>query len=99
MKVAGDVCDENGELAVEELELWRRDPIDCIQELIGNPAFKNLLSYTPEQVFRDADGKIRVFDETWTANWWWDLQVGNMTPLWVSELKYLCRKSSRKVRP
>lgn len=29
----------------------------------------------PEKVFRDEEGKIQLFDEAWTADWWWDTQV------------------------
>ena len=59
----------------EEVELWRRDPIECIRELIGDPAFKDSLSYTPEKVYADAEGRERVYDEMWTGDWWWDVQV------------------------
>jgi len=59
----------------EKLELWRRDPVDCMKELLGNPAFKEFISYTPERVFSDNAGKERIFDEMWTADWWWNTQV------------------------
>lgn len=60
---------------VEELELWRRDPVECVQELIGNPAFLGSMSFAPEQVYEDAGGQTRVFDEMWTGDWWWEMQV------------------------
>lgn len=60
---------------VEEVELWSRDPIECIRELLGNPAFKDCMRYAPERVFEDKEGEVRVFDEMWTADWWWDTQV------------------------
>ena len=41
----------------------------------GNPAFQDLMSYVPQQVHTDAEGKNRIFDEMWTADWWWDTQV------------------------
>jgi len=44
-------------------------------ELLGNPAFKNHIKCAPERKYKDAEGKIRVFDEMWTADWWWDTQV------------------------
>ena len=59
----------------EQLELWHRDPIECVKGLIGNPAFKDFISYVPERVYLDKEGKVRVFDEMWTGNWWWDTQV------------------------
>lgn len=59
----------------EDLELWKRDPVECIKDLIGNPAFRDLMSYVPQQAYTDAEGKNRIFDEMWTADWWWDTQV------------------------
>ncbi|TFK59715.1 hypothetical protein BDN72DRAFT_873010 [Pluteus cervinus] len=59
----------------ETLELWHRDPVSCIRELISNPSFKEHLTYAPEKHFRNPDGTNREYDEMWTANWWWDTQV------------------------
>ena len=71
----GDVPDENGILKTEEIELWRRDPVDCIRELIGNPTFREFLKYAPEKLFEKMDGSGRIYDETWTGDWWWEMQV------------------------
>ncbi|KAI9570728.1 hypothetical protein HD554DRAFT_2203745 [Boletus coccyginus] len=35
----------------EELELWMRDPVTCVRELIDNPAFDDSMAYTPEKVY------------------------------------------------
>ncbi|KAJ7081946.1 hypothetical protein C8R44DRAFT_905110 [Mycena epipterygia] len=74
--VAGDRLDENDEMMSEELELWRRDPVECIKELMSNPAFKDHMSYAPERVYMNPRGSedSRIFDEMWTANWWWQIQ-------------------------
>lgn len=66
--IQGDVVDEEGRRQVEELDLWRRDPLECIRELIGNPAYHGKISYAPEKVYRDKEGNIRVYDETWTGD-------------------------------
>ncbi|KDQ60095.1 hypothetical protein JAAARDRAFT_126057 [Jaapia argillacea MUCL 33604] len=75
VSVAGDQLDDNDELMVEELELWRRDPVECVRELIGNPMFRDHLSYMPELAYRDQEGKVRIFDEMWTGDWWWKIQA------------------------
>jgi hypothetical protein len=31
----------------------------------------------PERVYADKGGKERIYDEMWTADWWWDTQVSN----------------------
>ena len=74
-EVVGDVTDEEGRTKTEEVELWRRNPVNCIRELIGNPVFKKHLKYAPEMLSLDEDGMKRMYDEMWTGEWWWDLQV------------------------
>ncbi|KAJ7690982.1 hypothetical protein B0H17DRAFT_1179726 [Mycena rosella] len=48
--VAGNRLDENDKIMSEELELWKRDPVECIKELMSNPAFKNHMAYEPEKL-------------------------------------------------
>ncbi|KAI6018454.1 hypothetical protein BKA83DRAFT_4464902 [Pisolithus microcarpus] len=73
--VCGDIVGEDGILKHELLELWRRDPVECVQDLMGNPAFQNAMSYVPERAYTDANGENRIYDEMWTGNWWWDVQT------------------------
>jgi Plavaka transposase len=75
IEFSGDRLDDEGNTMNECLELWHRDPIECVKGLIGNPAFKDFISYVPERVYMDVEGKVRVFDEMWTGTWWWDTQV------------------------
>jgi hypothetical protein len=73
--IAGDQAGEDGVPLVEDMELWRRDPVECVNELIGNPAFKEYISYVPEHVYMDDTGQDRIYDEMWTSDWWWETQV------------------------
>jgi hypothetical protein len=61
----------------ETLEFWYRDPVECVRELIGKPAFDGHLKYAPEQHFADAAGEVEVINEMWTARWWWKIQVSD----------------------
>ncbi|KAJ7291698.1 hypothetical protein C8J57DRAFT_219441 [Mycena rebaudengoi] len=74
--VAGNRLDENDQPMSEELELWMRNPVECIKELMSNPAFRNHMAYAPERVYSNRQGneESRIFDEMWTADWWWKLQ-------------------------
>ncbi|KAI6010391.1 hypothetical protein BKA83DRAFT_4068620 [Pisolithus microcarpus] len=72
--VVGDVVGEDGALKHEQLELWRRDPVECMEELIGNPAFRDQMAYEPERAYADEKGENRIYDEMWTADWWWEMQ-------------------------
>ena len=57
------------------LELWKRNPVECIRELIGNPAFRDRLHYAPQKLYTSHDNQSRIYDEMWTGNWWWNIQV------------------------
>ncbi|KAF7359581.1 hypothetical protein MVEN_00681800 [Mycena venus] len=74
---AGNWLDENDELMKEDLELWKRDPAECIKELMGNPAFHDYMAYIPERVYGKEDGResSRIWDEMWTVDWWWEMQT------------------------
>ena len=79
MKVDGDRVGEGGEVMSEDLELWMRDPVECVKELVGNPAFKESMSFVPEHVYAEENGTNRIYDEMWTADWWWKTQVSVST--------------------
>ncbi|KAI0071637.1 hypothetical protein K474DRAFT_1712310 [Panus rudis PR-1116 ss-1] len=74
VKVVGDLKGEDGKPMTERLELWRRDPLECVRELIGNPEFRESMKYTPEKVFADMGQNVRIYDEMWTGEWWWHKQ-------------------------
>ena len=67
--------DEEAATASEELELWLQDPVACVQELIGNTAFRTEITYAPEEVYTDPHGTTRRYGEMWTGDWWWECQV------------------------
>jgi hypothetical protein len=75
LEITGDRKDEDGNTLIEEVELWRRDPVKCVAELIGNPAFKDSMKYAPERHYEDEELTIRIYDEMATGDWWWDVQV------------------------
>lgn len=77
LEVTGDKEGDGGRRQTEVLELWARDPLDCIRELISNPIFKEHMAYAPEHAYNDVDGleESRVWDEMWTGDWWWNTQV------------------------
>ena len=58
----GDVMDDNGTTVVEHLELWFRNSVECVRELLANPAFIDFTSYAPERVYSDSEGKERIYD-------------------------------------
>jgi hypothetical protein len=73
--VLGDKRDPKGTLMREELKLWLRNLVDCIKNLMQNPVFRNLMAFALERVYRDHQGQKCIYDEAWTADWWWKIQV------------------------
>jgi hypothetical protein len=53
ISVNGNLQDPNGNNLTEDLELWHRDPVKCVEELISNPAFQNVMHYAPERIYED----------------------------------------------
>lgn len=68
-----------GKRVVTELELWQRNPLECIRELMGNPAFQACMRYAPERHFAESDSAegslTELFGEMWSARLWLELQV------------------------
>lgn len=61
----------------ETLELWYRDPVECVRELIGKTVFDGYLRYAMERLSTDGAGEVVVINKMWTASWWWKIQVSN----------------------
>ena len=66
--VEGNQEDEDGQLLSEDVEIWMRDPVECIRDLIGNPLFKDHMAYAPSRAYKDRAGIHRVIDDMWTAD-------------------------------
>ncbi|KAJ7050865.1 hypothetical protein C8F01DRAFT_1343437 [Mycena amicta] len=63
LTIVGDTKDGDGKPIVEELEFWRRDALECIKDLMANPAFKKHMHYAPEHVYRDEACTNREYSE------------------------------------
>lgn len=59
----------------EHLDLWKRDPVECVAKLIGNRSFREHLHYAPERIWKDRVGGTRIYEEMWNGDLWWQLQV------------------------
>ena len=76
-EVEGDILNESGAPETKTVELWRRNPVECIRDLIGNPEFKRYMKYAPYRLYMNEDGTDQCWDEMATGSWWWDTQVRN----------------------
>ncbi|QRV84442.1 hypothetical protein RhiJN_12458 [Ceratobasidium sp. AG-Ba] len=73
--IVGTLKDASGEnFLKEEVEIWVRDIVEVIRELIGNTAYGNKLVFVPQRVEINGDPTKRRIDEMWTADWWMKIQ-------------------------
>ena len=75
ISIKGEGVGGDGAMVTETVELWRRNPLDCIKELLSNPAFKDKISYKPRKTFMDESRTEQVYGEMWEGDWWWTMQV------------------------
>lgn len=73
--IKGKGVDGDGTMVTETVDLWRRDPVECIKELFSNPAFKDRCQYAPRKAFTNRSRNERVYGEMWMGKWWWKTQV------------------------
>jgi hypothetical protein len=62
-------------MATEYAEFWRRDPVECVRELLSNPAFRDKCHYAPKKAFTNGTETEGMYGEMWTGEWWWKAQV------------------------
>ncbi|KAL0568476.1 hypothetical protein V5O48_013508 [Marasmius crinis-equi] len=74
LSVKGNLKDANGEPLKEILDVWHRDPVEVVRDLLGNPAFKEFMHYVPQRVYRDENATNREYSESCTCDWWWETQ-------------------------
>jgi hypothetical protein len=66
-----------GENIPRVAHLCARDIIEVIAELIGNPRFAKFMKYAPERHWTAENDGVRIYNELWTGDWWWSVQVSN----------------------
>ena len=51
-----------------------RNPVECVEFLMQQPAFREHMSYAPAKEFND-DAEERIYSEVKSSDWGWDEQV------------------------
>ncbi|QRV86859.1 hypothetical protein RhiJN_14877 [Ceratobasidium sp. AG-Ba] len=54
--------------------LFRRDIIELIQELLGDPRFRQCMRYAPEKHWTSHERNCCIYGKMWSGNWWWRTQ-------------------------
>ncbi|KAH9043546.1 hypothetical protein EDB83DRAFT_2227861 [Lactarius deliciosus] len=66
---------EDLDIGGERLQFHYREIIPSIQAIFGNPEFARELVFAPERHYTDAERTCRVYNEMYTADWWWSVQT------------------------
>ena len=59
----------------EVLKFYYRDILASIRALYGNPDFQHDLVFAPERHFTNDERICRIYNEMYTGDWWWSVQV------------------------
>jgi len=75
---SGKVCynhlaDSNNLRDDDYTSLFHRNPVECIEFLVQQPAFREHMSYAPAKEFNDAEE--RIYSEVKSRDCWWNEQV------------------------
>ena len=62
-------------VAGETLQFYFRDVLESIRSLYGDPEFAGDLAFVPERHYTDDRRTRRVYNEMYTGDWWWSVQV------------------------
>ena len=75
----GGGYEEEQEEVEEEVEIFFRDPVQLVEELIGNPDFNHpdIMAYEPVELYSGPteEEMAREYTEASTGEWWNKLQV------------------------
>lgn len=74
--IVGTLKDAKGDnFLKEEVEIWVRDIVEVVKELIGNASYGEKLVFVPQRVEINGNPTKQKIDEMWTGNWWMRIQV------------------------
>ena len=59
----------------ETFEIFYRDILDCIAEIYGRHSLVPHLKFKPERHYVDPDMTTRIYGDSHTGKWWWEVQV------------------------
>jgi hypothetical protein len=55
--------------------MYSRDILECIKALYSDADFAKHLLLKPERHYKLNDRNQRIYDDMYTGEWWWQVQV------------------------
>jgi hypothetical protein len=72
----------------EPLEFYSRNVIESIRSLYGDLQFAQQLAFAPERHYTSHERTTRIYNEMYTGDWWWKVQVSHtlINPMLITNL-------------
>jgi Plavaka transposase len=71
-------------LTKNKINLFYRDPIECLQSLMHSPLIKDFINFDPIRVFMTAAKLMRVYTEWLSGDTTWSMQVSDIEKILLS---------------
>ncbi|QRV91854.1 hypothetical protein RhiJN_19872 [Ceratobasidium sp. AG-Ba] len=68
--ITGNRKDRSGNALTETATMFKRDTLEAVAELVGDPRFADQMSFAPEEAFVDEAKTCRIFDEMKSGTAW-----------------------------
>ena len=56
-------------------QIYYRNPVDVIKALWSNPIYTDEMVFAPQKILTSSEKTSRVYNQMWTGDWWWKIQV------------------------
>ena len=67
-------------------QIYYQNPIDVIKSLWSNPTYADQMVFSPQKLWTSSDKTSRLYNEMWTGNWWWKIQVFILFKAYIIDL-------------
>lgn len=73
--VEGSCLDTDGNKQHIILELFKQDPVRIVKTIVGDPTLCDCLHWEPVKLYANKECTEHIFNEAWTGDDWFNLQV------------------------
>ena len=67
-------------------QIYYRNPIDVIKSLWSNPTYADQMVFSPQKLWTSSDKTSQLYNEMWTGDWWWKIQVFILFKAYIIDL-------------
>ncbi|KAG8943330.1 hypothetical protein FRC03_002563 [Tulasnella sp. 419] len=72
--ITGDLRNAKGQLMTEMVEMYYRDPVEVVEDLISRPSLWDHLTYSPMKIYTSPARQTHIYKDMSSGDWWYDIQ-------------------------